>query len=168
MITIRTMHPDEVDAVCRVDREAFRSSRFGALTGLQDRAPEEFEQWQSVHDFRAYCTRHPDRVLVAVEDDRIAGFAIFDYSEEEQAGRVYSCALLPAFRGRGTGVSLVKRLIEELRARGARRAEVRTTHVPRACRMYEKAGFELVERRTKQADDGTHYDCSRYQIDLSR
>lgn len=164
MLKFRTIEPEEVDTVCRADREAFFASRFGTLNELDKLPSDRRDLWQSTNDFREYCTQHPDRVIVADIDGRIMGFAIFVHNEAEQTGRVYSCAVLPEARGRHLGVALVKRLLEELRNRGALRVTVSTTHVPQACRMYEKAGFLLTEKRTKKASDGTPYDCSDYEI----
>jgi len=164
MIDVRTMRPEEVDAVCRVDREAFRDGRFGELNGLREMTPAEFEQWQSVKDFREYIGAHPERVIVAVEGADMGGFAIWHYNEETKTGRVYSCALMPAFRGKGLAGTLLKRLLDAVRDRGAERVTVSTTHEPKACAMYEKAGFRLVARRTKAAPNGTPYDCSDYEL----
>ena len=164
MIEIRDMRIEEIEAVCRVDREAFRSSRFGELTGLAGQQAEALGQWQSVKDFRAYCARHPGRVIVASDGSEIGGFAIWDYDEAVRLGRVYSCALLPAFRGKGLAVTLLRRLLDMVRERGAKRITASTTHEPRACRMYEKVGLRLAARRHKTTPNGTPYDCSDYEL----
>lgn len=71
---------------------------------------------------------------------------------------------MPAFRGKGLAGTLMKRLLDTLRERGAARVTVSTTHEPKACRMYEKAGFRLAARRRKTARCGTPYDCSDYEL----
>jgi ribosomal protein S18 acetylase RimI-like enzyme len=160
---IRIMNPDEVEQVCRVDREAFFESRYGALTGLRELPPEEQARWQSVRDFNAYCRRRPDRVVVAAEGGRVVGFVSLDFLDDG-TGKIKNLGVAPSHRGRGIGVALVERSLGELRSRGVPRAVVSTSHVPEACRMYEKAGFRLVDRKVKCAPDGTPYHDSRYEI----
>jgi ribosomal protein S18 acetylase RimI-like enzyme len=166
LFEVRPMAPDEIDRVCEVDREAFLNSRYGEMTARRKLSDDELRTWQSVQGFRAYCAAHPDRVLVAVDGGEIAGFATLDVDEEKQSGKVMNCAVLPAYRGRGIGVALVRRLLCELRSRGIRLARVTTSHVPEACRMYEKAGFRLTLRRLDQGDDGTTFYTSKYELEL--
>jgi ribosomal protein S18 acetylase RimI-like enzyme/ADP-ribosylglycohydrolase len=166
LFEVRAMTPDEVDRVCEVDREAFLNSRYGEMTARRTLSADELRTWQSVKDFRTYCIEHPDRVLVAVDGGEIAGFATFDVNDEEQSGKVVNCAVLPAYRGRGIGVALVRRVLRELRSRGVRLARVTTSHVPEACRMYEKAGFRLVLRRLDHDKHGEPFYTSKYELEL--
>lgn len=164
MVKIQKLEKDEVQQICEVDRQAFINSPFGELSGLKGAPPEERKDWQSVKDFGAYCSEHPDRVLVAIEGGKIVGFATLEYWPEKQSGKVMNSAVLPAYRGGGIGTALIQRLIKELRSLGARRIEVQTSHVPAACRMYEKAGFKLVKRDRKQTNDRREYDDSSYEV----
>lgn len=163
MYTIRKLRADEVEEVCGVDREGFFESPVGGFLGL-DKVPEEERQiWQSVANFKAYCSEHPDWVLVAVADERIAGFATLEYWPQKESGKVVNTTVLFAYRGQGIGLALIQRLVEELEGLGARRIEVSTAYVPAACRMYERAGFKLIKRERKQTRDGREYDDSDYE-----
>ena len=164
MVEIRVMRSDEVEQVLEVDREAFTNSRFGELTGLKGKPTEEQKDWQSVKDFRSYCAPHPDRVIVAVAEGKVVGFASLEYWPEKQMGKVKNSAVLAAYREQGIGTALIKRLVAEMKSLGARAIEVKTSHVPAACRMYEKAGFKLLKRDRKQTEDGREYNDSSYKL----
>ena len=163
MYAIRKLRADEVEEVCRVDREGFFESPVGDFLGLKDVPEEERKTWQSVPNFRAYCSEHPDWVLVAVADERIAGFATLEYWPEKEIGKVVNTTVLSAYRGQGIGLALIQRLIEELAGLGARSIEVSTAYVPAACRMYERAGFKLLKWERKKTKDGREYDDSDYE-----
>lgn len=163
MYAIRKLRADEVEEVCEVDREGFFDSAVGGFLGLEKVPAEERKTWQSVPNFKAFCRQHPDWVLVAVADDRIAGFATLEYWPEKECGKVVNTTVLSTYRGQGMGLALIQHLIEELEGLGARRIVVSTAYVPAAGRMYERAGFKLVKRERKKVKDGREYDDSDYE-----
>lgn len=167
MVEIRIVRSDEIEQVLEVDREAFADSPFGELTGLKGKSTEERKGWQSVENFQSYCVQYPDRVIVAVAEGRVVGFAALEYWPEKQMGKVKNSAVLAAYREQGIGIALIERLVEETKSLGARTIEVKTSHVPAACRMYEKAGFKLLKRDRKQTEDGRGYDDSSYELRFS-
>jgi endoglucanase len=161
---LRAMRPGEVDQVCEADREAFLNSRYGEMTARRTMTPEELSDWQSIKDFREYCTQNPDRVMVAMVGDAVAGFGTLGFEDEPTVGKILNCAVRPVYRGMGVGVAVVKRLIHELKSRGASRVKVTTSHVPEACRMYEKAGFQQVLKRLDYGQDGKPFYTSKYEL----
>lgn len=166
-VKIRLMNPDECEQVWKADVEAFKNSPFGELTGMKKKTDEELKNWQSGGEkFRTLCREHPDQVIVAVTEDGVAGFASYEYFPEKRSGRVFNCAVLPDYRGRGIGPDLLRRLLKELQSLGAQAAEVQTSHVPAACRMYEKAGFKFIKREQRKTEDGREYFNSWYEINL--
>jgi len=85
-------------------------------------------------------------VCVAEIDGRIVGFVTYFVDASAHLGRIGNNAVHPDFQGRGIGTSLYARVIEKLRAAGARVVKVVTgldpTHA-KARRAYAKAGFNV-------------------------
>ena len=163
-VEIRRMRPDECEKVWKVDQEAFINSPVGEFLGLKRLPEEERKDWQSDPRFRSLSRAHPEQVLVAVAEGRIVGFATYEYFPEKQGGRVFNAAVLPECRGKGVGVALIRRLLEDLRSLGARMAEVHTAWVPAARRMYQKAGFKFVKRELERTEEGREYYESYYEL----
>jgi ribosomal-protein-alanine N-acetyltransferase len=88
-------------------------------------------------------------ILVARTDDcAVAGFCSFWVIFDEV--HVNNLAVRPAFRGRGIGTALLRRLLADARALGARRAtlEVRASNEG-ARRLYERLGFHVAGVRRR-------------------
>ena len=84
-------------------------------------------------------------VLLAREQGRIAGWAVGLLRYHGSgccSGRLYALSVHPDFRGRGLGAHLAKRVLNQLRRRGAQTfsLEVRTPN-PAAQHVYERLGF---------------------------
>ena len=86
--------------------------------------------------------------LVAVEDDRVAGYVGSQSCLPESD--VMNVAVYPQYRGRGIGEQLMRRLMEDLREQGMESLtlEVRAGNEP-AIRLYEKLGFLQVGLRPR-------------------
>ena len=86
--------------------------------------------------------------LVAVEDDRLAGYVGSQTVMEETD--MMNVAVHPDFRRRGIAEDLVVALIEELKKRQSHclTLEVRASNEP-AKNLYEKLGFNQIGRRPK-------------------
>lgn len=84
--------------------------------------------------------------LVALEDDRVAGYIGSQTVMEETD--MMNVAVHPDFRRRGIGELLVNALVESLRQQGSRclTLEVRASNDP-AIALYEKLGFSQIGRR---------------------
>ena len=85
--------------------------------------------------------------LVAEVGGVVIGLAVGGLEEREhrRVGHIWTIEVLPAYRNRGIGTSLLKKLEEELAARGATEfcLEVRVDNTP-ALHLYEKFGYERV------------------------
>ena len=154
MIGYRKARAEDAERIGVVDRDAFVDSPYGEKTGLAEDPEKQRSRQENAQDF---CKRRPDWVFVAEEHDTVVGFATLEYWPEKRAGRIENNAVLPEYRGHGISTELVGRALDELRLLGARSAAVHTSHVPAACRAYEKAGFRIEKR------EGEH---SYYRIEL--
>jgi len=118
-----------------------------AWTDAQKRA---FTDWQSAQQERHYATHYPDAerlILVAVAADGAATHVGRIYVDTTPADvRLMEMTLLPAWRNRGIG----SRLLEQVIAYADRLGRDASLHVEPfnpAKRMYERAGFAVVETR---------------------
>ena len=139
----RKARAEDAERIGVVDRDAFVDSPYGEKTGLAKDPEKQRKRQKNAQDF---CRRRPDWVFVAEEHDAIVGFATLEYWPEKRAGRIENNAVLPDYRGHGISTELVTRALDELRLLGAESATVHTSHVPAACRAYEKAGFRIEKR----------------------
>ena len=102
------------------------------------------DSWSSEDFFYAAVDEH-EEFLVAELDGKIvacAGAEIFKVSAE-----IESIAVDPEFRGRGIGQKIFAELIQKILQRGINLVvlEVRPSNKT-AIKLYEKFGFEIVER----------------------
>ena len=148
---IRKSEPGDADQVAEVAVQAFAHGGWGHA---HDMARDEELQREFGDDQRQRCLDHPDWVCVAVEDNQVVGFVMIEYAPEQQAGCIGNNAVLPAYQNRGISTELVSRAIEELKNLGAKHIKVRTAHEPAACRVYEKAGFALVNQAMEHDSHG--------------
>ncbi len=94
--------------------------------------------------------------VVRTEACRVAGFCAFWLVVDEV--HVNNVALRPAYRGRGMGTALMRRVLTEARRLGAVRAtlEVRASNAG-AIRFYQEMGFKITATRpqyyTNPAED---------------
>jgi ribosomal-protein-alanine N-acetyltransferase len=85
--------------------------------------------------------------VVRTPEYRVAGFCAFWLVVDEI--HINNLAIRPALRGQGIGTHLIRRVFEEARRLGARRAtlEVRTSNEA-ARRLYERLGFYVAGTRS--------------------
>lgn len=148
---IRKAKEDEIEQIGEVDVKSFLQSPYGEKTHM---AEDREAQRKRFLNAKRFCKEHLHWVYVAVEDDKVVGFATLEYEPQEQTGRVQNNAVLPEYRCRGISTALVSRVVEELRELGAKRIKVHTKFVPAARRVYEKVGFKLVN----QKDEDCYYE----------
>lgn len=93
--------------------------------------------------------------LIAELDGAPAGYLMLLFRKGASVARLYSIAVDPEFRGRGVGESLLSEAATVAAAGGAGRLrlELRPSNAA-AQRLYERAGFTLLERRAGYYDDG--------------
>ena len=140
---IRKAKAAETEQIGDVDVASFSNSPYGEKKGLAQNKKAQQIRWNHA---KSFCHEHPDWVYVAIEDDKVIGFATLFYQPEERTGEVDNNAVLREYRGRSISTLLVNRVIKELKNLGAEQINVHTDAVPAACRVYEKVGFKLVRR----------------------
>jgi [ribosomal protein S18]-alanine N-acetyltransferase len=103
------------------------------------------------------------RYLVAESGGDIVGYA--GLMCVEPIADVQTIAVVPEFEGRGIGSTLLTRLIEEARVRGAADVllEVRADN-PRAQQLYVRFGFEQIHVRRRYYRDGVDALIMRLQL----
>lgn len=120
---IRYASPADAAEVARVHVASFRSAHRNML-------PDEFLDGLSVESreemWRRMLTERAEThfLFVAVEGERILGFAAGGPSTDDQpgnssgyAGKIYTIYLLPEAQGQGAGRSLLERVLAEFRSR---------------------------------------------------
>jgi ribosomal protein S18 acetylase RimI-like enzyme len=148
-VALRPLTPADAPFVARV----FASSRARMLALLPDGMRDAIAAQQLAAQTAGYAHRHPDAdVDVVLVDGEPAGRLYV--AREAGAIHVVDIALLPEFRGRGTGTALLRALLEEADAGGKRvRLQVEKTNPAR--RLYERLGF------TVAADSGPDLELVR-------
>lgn len=140
---LRAASPDDAAFLCRV----YASTRAEELSALEwtDDQKGAFLRMQFEAQHRYYQENYPSSSFdVVLVDGRPAGRLYVARWPEEL--RVIDVALLPEFRRRGIGTSLLRGLLEEAQGRGL---PVRI-HVERfnpALVLYERLGFRVLEDR---------------------
>ena len=91
----------------------------------------------------------PDDIcFVAETDGRIAGAVwtrvMDDYGHIEDGVPSFAISLYPEFRGFGMGTALMRRMIDELRERGYKKASLSVQKANYALKLYEKMGFDVL------------------------
>ena len=145
---IRTAEPKDLDAILEITRRAW-AGRCVAFLLEECHGPIAGRPWHAhkCDEIRKMCESDWSKVLVWEEDGRVVGYASWWYDPERRVGEVGNNAVDPDFQGRGIATALIRRVVETLRAQGARTLVVVTftTNDP-ARRVYEKMGFKpLVE-----------------------
>jgi len=96
----------------------------------------------------------PDGFVVAVDGEKIVGFAVGVISQEEK-GRILLIGVDEDYRNKGIGSKLLKRILLVLSLRGVREVEleVRASNV-HAIKFYDKMGFRKKDRIRDYYEDG--------------
>ncbi len=90
--------------------------------------------------------------LKAVEQDQMIGFIAGDPRPAEGFSWIATIGVLPEYRGKGFGRALLEACEAQLTTENIR-LSVRASNAE-AIRMYEKAGYQLVDQWKKYYDDG--------------
>jgi ribosomal protein S18 acetylase RimI-like enzyme len=154
-MNIRAYRKDDLSAIARITREGWHGYTVYQL--LEDRhgvlGNRLWPEWKTETVVR-FCEQHPERVLIAQENGRIAGYATYSTNPETGVGEALNNAVDPAFRGRGIGTALNRAVLDALRNAGMRVARVSTleTDAP-ARRVYENNGFQEIARTVHYSMD---------------
>lgn len=135
--TVRRASQRDLDAIDRIEQRSF----------AQDRFPRR--------NLRRVLQSPASLFLIADADGAPAGYAMLLFRRGASVARLYSIAVDPGFRGRGVGERLLNAAQAAAAGRGADRLrlEFRPSNSA-AQRLYERAGFALLERRPGYYDDG--------------
>lgn len=136
-LTVRRAGQRDLDAIDRIEQRSF----------AQDRFPRR--------NLRRVLSSPASLFLVAEAGGAPAGYAMVLFRRGASVARLYSIAVDPDFRGLGIAESLLMAAAAAAAKRGADRLrlEFRPSNVA-AQRLYERAGFALLERRPAYYDDG--------------
>ncbi|MCA1061763.1 ribosomal protein S18-alanine N-acetyltransferase [Rossellomorea aquimaris] len=120
---IRFMTVDDLDAVMEIENQSF------SIPWSREAFLNEMEH------------NHLSTYLVAVEDNKLAGYCGVWLVVDE--AHITNVAVLPDFRGRGLGESLMRKIMGIAIEFGARvmTLEVRVSNMP-AQHLYRKLGFQ--------------------------
>jgi ribosomal protein S18 acetylase RimI-like enzyme len=140
---VRASQKSDIDEICNVAFNSFSFSRFHADPSI-DPAQANLSRAEWV---RKACEGSADEVFVAIDNNTIAGFItcrILSDGGNEARGIIDLTAVLPQFRGRGIGGSLVKRAQQYFKGK-AKSVSVGTQskNIP-SIGLYQKLGFRPV------------------------
>ena len=145
---IRQMKPKDMPRIVAITEVAWGDVTVHKL--LEDRygiIGNKGWKEKKADEVQALFGRIPDNVIVAVEDDKVVGYASFTIDADNQIGHVQDNAVDPEYQGRGIGSAMNKWVIDHFRSEGVRIVRVGTLlHDKAARRMYEKNGFEELAR----------------------
>lgn len=135
----------QIRKVTKEDLESFVEVYTKSYKGLEEYAYTRRREIKNY--FKWLMARDGDGFIVAEIDDIAVGFVACDTNwisifERRRVGEIHELFVLPEFRGRGIGSTLLKKAIEHSRRRGRNRAELwagRTNY--RARKFYQSHGF---------------------------
>lgn len=98
-------------------------------------------------EIEALMHQRPECVIVAIEEDKVVGYATYHINTENSMGMVSNNAVDPDYQGKGIGSALINAVISKIRDAGMRFAIVSTfEHDTAARHVYEKHGFKEIAR----------------------
>ena len=150
---IRSFRPHDWPGIEEITRliwsigvDCARQQRYGFMVGGKSWADRK------AASLKAEIDANPADWYVMVSADRVIGFCSLSADASTGIGEIGHNGMHPDFQCRGYGSRQIRFMLDELRRRGMKIAELRTClnegHAP-ARRMYERAGFEpLMDHRT--------------------
>lgn len=152
-----------IDSVLQI-----RPARLADLDGLVSLENASFETDRlSRRSFRHWLTTDHCALLIAEEQDRLAGYILIIYHPGTRLGRIYSLAVAPETRGRGVAKMLMAAGEQAAKEDGRLhlRLEVSVDNIP-AIRLYESLGYQQFGIYRDYYED--HKDALRYQKQIRR
>ena len=116
---------------------------------FEERARWRYEPPYDFYDDDGEPVLNPERFFAVRDEDRLVGFI---YLEERDAGVFYGLGMRPDLTGRGLGLEFVRFGLDFAHERYPGRPvflDVAEFNV-RARKVYERAGFRLTGRKTRQ------------------
>jgi ribosomal protein S18 acetylase RimI-like enzyme len=147
-ILMRAGGPGDLDALHRLEREAFTQDRL------------------SRRSLRRFLSSSNAETLIAEQDGNITGYALVLFRPRTVVARLYSIAVAPQFAGRGVGAMLLAAAEEAAIKRrcALMRLEVRENNAPALAR-YNKSGYRQFGRHACYYEDGA--DALRFEKRLT-
>lgn len=141
---IRPARATDIDALAAVENAVFEGDRL------------------SRRSFRRLIGRASAVLLIAAENDGLAGYCLVLFRAANRTARLYSIATAPSSTGSGIGRLLLDAAEEAATQRGctALRLEVRQDNA-RAVRLYEQNGYRHIGVKPNYYEDGAtalHYE----------
>ncbi len=95
-----------------------------------------------------------DNCLVAEEEGKVIGAVwtriMNDYGHVDDSTPSFAISLCKEYRGLGIGTQLMKEMLKLLKEKGYERASLAVQKANYAVKMYEKAGFEIVDEKEEE------------------
>ena len=95
-----------------------------------------------------------DNCFVAEVEEKIVGAVwvriMDDYGHVEDDVPSFAISLYKEYRGLGIGTMLMKRMLEELNARGYQKTSLAVQKANYAVKMYKNVGFEIVDENAEE------------------
>lgn len=147
-MNIRKMQQPDLDRIIEITRIAW--GEMTLLKLMEDRhgviGNKGWDE-RKADEVKSSCEKNPSNVIVAIENNIVAGYATFRINKEDEIGHVGNNAVDPAFQGRGIGTAMNGWIIEHFKKEGLRIVRVSTlAHDIPAQKIYEKHGFKELGR----------------------
>lgn len=101
-----------------------------------------------------FGSKNGDLCFVAEVDSLIVGAVwvriMNDYGHIDDETPSFAISLLKDYRNYGIGTALMKKMLEELRNKGYKKASLAVQKVNYAVRMYKKVGFEIIDENEEE------------------
>ncbi len=146
---LRELKEDEVDLL--------RDFLYGAIfipEGVEPPPREIIEQPELKIYYEDFGTGRADYCIVADDNGRVAGAVwtriMNDYGHVDDETPSFAISLFKEYRGQGIGTQLMKEMLSLLKDKGYERASLVVQKANYAVRMYEKAGFKIVDENDEE------------------
>lgn len=101
-----------------------------------------------------FGSKNGDLCFVAEADSLIVGAVwvriMNDYGHIDDETPSFAISLLKDYRNYGIGTALMKKMLEELRNKGYKKASLAVQKVNYAVGMYKKVGFEIIDENEEE------------------
>lgn len=149
MINIRNIHPQEIPVL-----DDFLYEAIFIPQGVEPPPRSIIEQDDLQVYVRGFGEEPHDHCLVAEVDGKIAGAVwvriMDDYGHVDDQTPSLAISLYPEYRGQGIGTQLLNQMLDMLRRKGYPQVSLSVQKENYALRMYQKAGFKIVEDRGEE------------------
>ena len=104
--------------------------------------------------YENFGTGTADHCIVAEDDGRVVGAVwariMNDYGHIDNETPSLAIALLPEYRGKGTGTKLMTEMLAHLKAEGFAKASLAVQKANAAVRLYERIGFKAIDENDEE------------------